>query len=220
MWYPSNSDCPHDMSESEATPLQVDYKPDPNTQFYYPDLSGSNCRRGRNYPMWMALYPKHYLYTTPDQCCEEWYPNNGNCPQVEDDGVQEGHYWVVDEAFYPNFKGDYCAQGNSYPEWMADPMNKDTHLFQTGRDCCVMWFPEMAAECESNIVTVIDGHQVGGPDVTGTWYPSLNGHFVCIDGTPPSWMTASKGYEDAYVFDSHSECCKAHWCDPQRDMFP
>ena len=70
------------------------------------------------------------------------------------------------------------------------------------------------------IVTVIDGKQIGGPDVTGTWYPSLNGFFQCVDGTPPVWMTASVGYSDAYVFDSHAECCKAHWCEPQRDMFP
>ena len=168
----------------------------------------------------MMLSPKHYLYATPEQCCEVWYPAAGsNCPMAEDDGVQEGHYWVVDEAFYPNFKGDGCSQGNSYPEWMSDPMNRETHLFQNGKDCCDTWFPDETAECQSKIVTVIDGKQIGGPDVTGTWYPSLNGFFQCIDGTPPSWMTASEGYSDAYVFDSHAECCKAHHCKAQENLF-
>jgi len=99
-------------------------------------------------------------------------------------------------------------------------MNRDTHLFVTGKECCDKWFPDTTTECQSNIVTVMNGLQVGGPDVTGTWYPSMNGNFECIDGTPPSWMTQSDGYKEAYVFDSHAECCKAHACDPQRDMFP
>lgn len=209
-WYPNRPDCP---DTSPTTPQQVDYKPDPNQQFYYPHLSQSNCWVGRNYPMWMALYPKHYLYQTADECCSKWYPSSPNCPLPGNDGVQEGYYWIVDEAFYPNFQGDYCAQGNSYPEWMADPMNRDTHLFKTGKECCDMWFPQETSACQTSIVTVMDGKQIAGPDVTGTWYPSLNGHFECIDGTPPAWMTSSDGYIDAYVFDSNAECCKAHWCE-------
>ena len=166
--------------------------------------------------MWMKLSPKHYLYRTPEDCCTQWYPAEASCPRAEDDGVQEGFYWQVDEAFYPNFKGDNCANGNSYPEWMAEAMNRDTHLFKTGKECCDAWFPARTIECQGGIVTVIDGKQTAGPDVSGTWYPSLTAPFVCIDGTPPVWMTASEGYKEAYVFDSHSECCKAHPCDAQR----
>ena len=167
--------------------------------------------------MWMKLFTKHYLYQTPEECCEKWYPSEPNCPLPGDDGVQEGFYWQVDESFYPNWSGDFCAKGNSYPEWMADPMNRDTHLFPSAKECCDTWFPKETAECQRKVATVIDGKQIGGPNVKGTWYPSLNGRFECIDGTPPAWMTASDGYKDAYVFDSHAECCKAHWCDPQRD---
>lgn len=98
-------------------------------------------------------------------------------------------------------------------------MNRDTHLFKTGKECCDAWFPARTTECQAGIVTVIDGKQTNGPDVKGTWYPSLNGHYECNDGTPPAWMTANDGMKAAYVFDSHSECCKAHWCEPQRDMF-
>lgn len=32
--------------------------------------------------------------------------------------------------------------------------------------------------------------------------------------TPPVW-TASEGNKEAYGFDSHSECHKAHYCEPQ-----
>ena len=205
---------------SATTPFQLDYNPDVSLQFYYPNLSESNCRFGRNYPMYMKNSPRHYLYTTPDECCSVWYQDGPSCVQAEDDGVQEGFYWIVDEAFYPNFNGDWCAQGNSYPEWMSDVTERNTHLFMTGQECCDLWFPDKTAKCQSNIVTVIDGHQIAGPDVTGTWYPSLNGIFQCINGTPPSWMTASEGYEEAYVFDSRSECCKAHWCQAQRNQIP
>lgn len=170
--------------------------------------------------MWMSLYTKQFLYQTADECCKVWYPSSTDCPLPGNDGVQESYYWLADEAFYPNFQGDYCANGNAYPEWMADPMNRDTHLFKTGKECCDTWFPEETSDCQNRIVTVIGGEQTNGPDVTGTWYPSLNGHFQCIDGTPPGWMTASDGYSDAYVFDSHAECCKAHWCEPQRAIFP
>ena len=56
---------------------------------------------------------------------------------------------------------------------------------------------------------------MGGPGAPnfnpGTWYPSLNGKYECIDGDPPGWMLA-EGYKDEYVFDSHAECCKAHYC--------
>ena len=155
MWYPNRSDCPE--VASPTTPQQVDYKPDASKQFYYPHLSESKCRFGRNYPMWMKQSPKHYLYTTPEECCSTWYPNDSNCLMAGDDGVQEGFYWQVDDAFYPNFKGDHCAKGNSYPEWMADPMNRDTHLFKTGEECCDIWFPQNTVNCQNNIVTVIDG---------------------------------------------------------------
>ena len=99
-------------------------------------------------------------------------------------------------------------------------MNRDTHLFTTGKECCNIWFPRDTDEYQMKIATVIDGKQIVGFVATGIWYPSLNGRFECINQTPPSWMTASEGYIDAYVFDSHAECCRAHWCEPQREMFP
>ena len=166
------------------------------------------------------MAPKFYLYTSAEECCSKWYPEEPACPMAEDDGVQEGYYWIVDFAFYPNFKGDGCAKGDSYPEWMADPLNIEKHLFQSAKECCDMWFKEETAHCQDNIITVMGGAQVAGPNVQGTWYPSLDGHYNCIDGTPPTWMTANRGYKEAYVFDSHAECCKAHWCSAQRDMFP
>ena len=148
--------------------------------------------------MWMKLSPKHYLYRTPEDCCSQWYPAESSCPRAEDDGVQEGFYWQVDQAFYPNFKGDNCAQGNSYLKWTAEEMNRDTHLFKTGKECCDVWFPARTTECQGGIVTVIDGKQTAGPVVTGTWYPSLTAPFVCTNGTPPAWMTASEGYKEVY----------------------
>lgn len=214
-WYPAKDDCPY--TESETTPKQVAYKPYASQGYFYPHLSASNCRFGRNYPMWMDLSPKHYLYTTPDECCSMWYPNTSDCPLKEDDGVQEGYFWIVDVAFYPNWKGDLCAHGNDYPEWMADPTQKENHIFKTAKECCELWFPSESANCQDKIVETNTGKQVGGPPNYngGTWYPSMNGKYLCLDGTPPKWMNQD-GYRDEYVFDSHAECCKAHYCEDIR----
>jgi len=151
--------------------------------------------------MWMDLSPKHYLYTTPEQCCSTWYPNESNCPMPEDDGVQEGHFWVVDGAYYPNFKGNWCAHGNDFPEWMADPTQRETHLFKTAQECCELWFPSKSAECQDNIIESSYGEQIGGPPNynNGTWYPSLDGTYKCLDETPPpEWMT-EEGFQDEYI---------------------
>lgn len=214
-WYPAKDDCPY--TESETTPKQVAYKPYASQGYFYPHLSASNCRFGRNYPMWMDLSPKHYLYTTPDECCSMWYPNTSDCPLKEDDGVQEGYFWIVDVAFYPNWKGDLCAHGNDYPEWMADPTQKENHIFKTAKECCELWFSSESANCQDNIVETNTGKQVSGtPNYNGgTWYPSMNGKYLCLDGTPPKWMNQD-GYRDEYVFDSHAECCKAHYCEDIR----
>lgn len=159
-------------------------------------------------------YDRHYLYTTPDECCSNWYPAHGRrCPMTEDDGVQEGYFWVVDEAYYPNFQGDGCAKGNDYPEWMQDPTQREAHIFKTAKDCCDLWFPAETTRCQNTIVKTNTGQQVGGPPDRngGTWYPSLNGKYQCLDGDPPAWMKQD-GYKDEYVFASHAECCKAHYC--------
>ena len=171
------------------------------------------CRFGRNYPMWMKMSPKHYLYTTPEECCDLWYPGEFNCPMAEDDGVQEGYFWLVDEAFFPNWKGDGCGYGNDYPEWMADPTQAKAHLFQTAEECCDLWFPSHSAHCQNTIVYSSVGTQTGGPPNynNGTWYPTLTSPYECLDGTPPGWMVA-EGYKPHYVFDSHAECCQAHYC--------
>lgn len=48
------------------------------------------------------------------------------------------------------------------------------------------------------------------------WFPNLD-NFTCIEGVPPPWM-ATEGYEDEYVFPSHAECCKAHYCEDIRGV--
>ena len=162
--------------------------------------------------MWMKLSPKHYLYTTPEECCSTWYPKESACPLKEDDGVQEGYFWIVDHAFFPNWKGNWCASGNDYPEWMADPTQRDTHLFKTAKECCDLWFPSETAKCQNNIAVSSVGN-----NNPGTWYPSLNGKYQCLDGDPPEWMKM-EGYKDEYIFDSHAECCKAHYCQDIRGV--
>lgn len=143
MWYPSDDDCPH--VDTKTTPDQVDIAEDPNKGYFYPHLSENNCRFGRNYLHWMKNYPKHYLFQSAEECCAAWYPNESNCPMAIDDGVQEGHFWITDFAYYPNWDGAGCAVGNSWPEWMDDPMNRDTHLFQTAKEVCYL-------VCQRNIL--------------------------------------------------------------------
>ena len=116
------------------------------------------------------------------------------------------------DPFYPSFQGGFCVRGHTWPDWMGEPMHRETHLFETGEECCATWFPHDSSACRNNIV-VMDGTLIVDSDERGTWHPSLNGRFECINGIPPAWMVATEGYSDAYVFDTHAECCKAHWCD-------
>ena len=156
--------------------------------------------------MWMNLSPEHYIYTTAEECCHTWYPSNENCPLLDDDGEQDGFFWIVDGAFFPNWKGNWCAQGNDYPEWMSDPTQRDTHLFKTAKACCDLWFPHESLKCQANIAT---SNKVLAPTL-GMWYPMLSKH-ECVFGDPEEWMK-QPGYGAYYIFDSHAECCKAHYC--------
>mmetsp|Transcript_15776 Transcript_15776/g.32987 ORF Transcript_15776/g.32987 Transcript_15776/m.32987 type:complete len:657 (-) Transcript_15776:54-2024(-) len=208
-WYPNRLDCP-DLTAT--TQNGVEENPYPVTGYFYPHMVDSNCRFGRNYPQWMVqeMYIKHYLYTTPEECCSMWYPSSYNCPSTPDDGVQDGKYWIVDAAYYPNWKGNYCALGNTYPEWMADPMNRDWHLFDSAKDCCEKWFPHNPVECEINVAISYNGSD--GSSSSKRWYPTTY-PFKCleVDDNTPRWMQ-QEGYLQYYIFDSHAECCKAHYC--------
>ena len=97
---------------------------------------------------------------------------------------------------------------------MSAPEQRDTHLFESARDCCELWFKSQSTLCQDTIVYTSVGMQLSGPAnrYAGTWYPSLNGKYLCLDGEPPSWMQA-EGYADEYVFDSHAKSCKAHYCE-------
>ena len=97
---------------------------------------------------------------------------------------------------------------------IIDPTQRDTHLFETAEDCCNLWFPSKSTECQDNIIEPGDEPSTDPPS---TWYPSLNGQYLCSEGTPPTWM-AAEGYKDEYVFDSHAECCKAHFCEDLRGV--
>lgn len=216
-WYPKKANCPH--VESETTPNQVAYKPNVSEGYFYPHMSDLNCRFGRNYPMWMSFSSKHYLFTSASECCSRWYPNRHDCPLQEDDGVQAGPFWIVDGAFYPNWRGNWCAQGNDYPEWMSDPTQAATHLFRTADECCMTWFSSEFEACRNNIVRTSGGKQIGGPAGynPGRWHPALDGgaHRCVDDPPPPEWMN-QKGYKSEYVFDSHAECCQAFQCEDVR----
>jgi len=215
LWYPARTDCP-DMSE--PTEGDVDENPYPVQGHFYPHLDESNCRFGRNYPQWMAqeLFVQSYLYTTPDECCSTWYPAAGDCPLGPDDGVQVGKYWQSDVHFYPSWKGDWCSVGKNYPEWMADPTKINTHLFDSGIDCCSTWFPDQVVECETNITTDDDEEE---EEEAKEWYPTLAWPFACSsDGNIPSWMLMT-GFQQYYIFDSHSACCKAHYCATTSSLF-
>mmetsp|Transcript_41266 Transcript_41266/g.75496 ORF Transcript_41266/g.75496 Transcript_41266/m.75496 type:complete len:244 (-) Transcript_41266:85-816(-) len=219
MWYPAREDCP-DLSD--PTERDVIEKPYAVKGYFYPHESDMNCRFGRNYPQWMAqkLYIQDYLYTTPEECCTTWYPAAGeSCPLGPDDGVQGGTYWQTDVAFYPNWKGNWCNVGNDYPEWMADPMNIDTHLFDSGAECCEHWYPDQVLECETNVIATHNGKRTDGKEESGEWHPTLAYPYDCTnDVNIPSWML-QQGYKQYYVFSGKSECCKAHYCSSMSSLF-
>ena len=43
------------------------------------------------------------------------------------------------------------------------------------------------------------------------WYPQTYPYDCINDGNTPEWMLQT-GYKQYYVFDSHAECCAAHYC--------
>ena len=132
-----------------------------------------------------------------------------------DDGVQEGRYWQSDVKYYPNYKGNWCNVGNDYPEWMADPVHINTHLFDSATGCCSVWFSDEVAECEVNVIATNNGSPIGGGDDDEDpekWYPTLVYPYICLnDGNIPDWML-QEGYEQYYVFKSKPACCKAFYC--------
>lgn len=226
-WYPARTDCP-DLSR--PTERSVNEKPYPVKPYFYPHQSESNCRFGRNYPQWMAqeMYVGDHLYQTPEECCNVWYPESGsNCPLGPDDGVQEGRYWQSDVFFYPNWKehskGNWCNVGNDYPEWMADPVNVDSMLFDSALECCEAWFDDSVLDCELNVTATVDGKPVDGeeeePEEPQEWYPTLAWPYECVsDGTPPQWMTQA-GFRNYYVYESKAACCKAYYCASAPTLF-
>lgn len=213
MFYPARTDCP-DLSDS--TERDVNERPYPVKPYFYPHQTDSNCRFGRNYPQWMAQaqYVQDHLYTTPDECCDSWYPGAGDCPLGPDDGIQEGRYWQSDLYFYPSWKGNWCNVGNDYPEWMADPSNNDQHLFDSALSCCQAWFSNDILECEMNVIAT-PANELEPEE----WYPTLVWPYECVsDGNVPSWMTMP-GFKDYYVFESQAACCKAYYCASASTLF-
>ena len=166
---------------------------------------------------WMAQaqYSQDYLYTTPDECCSKHYPSVSSCPLGPDDGVQEGKYWQSDVYFYPNWKGSWCNFGNDYPQWMASKENRDNLLFETAADCCSSWFSDQQIDCEFKVIATADGKPIDGYTEAEEWFPLQAWPYMCVkvdeENVVPSWMLAT-GYKNYYVFDSRSECCKAHHC--------
>lgn len=219
MWYPARENCPDLSDPTERDVIETPY---PVKGYFYPHETESNCRFGRNYPQWMAqaLYLQDYLYTTPDECCAKWYPGaGGNCPLGPDDGVQEGSYWQSDVAFYPNWKGEWCNVGNDYPEWMADPTNIESHLFDSALACCQIWYADKVFECETNVIATNNGNPTDGEHESGEWYPTLAWPYDCVDdGEIPSYML-QLGYKQYYVFAGKAECCKAHYCSSMPSLF-
>ncbi len=122
-----------------------------------------------------------------------------------------------------------------------DPMNRDWHLFDSAKACCEEWFPYNSVECEMNVVKSYNGvsqhhffksffyrrslliirnnifvkngsQSDGSSSSSKRWYPTTY-PFKCleVDGNTPAWMQ-QEGYRQYYIFDSHAECCKAHYC--------
>lgn len=208
-WYPGREDCP-DLSK----PTETDINGNPETAdgYWYPNTGEGSCQFGRNYPQYMALegYEQHYLFITPDECCSKFYPDasEDDCPMGPDDGVQSGRYWKSDVYFYPNYDGDWCVEGEIYPEWMADPQYKETHLFGTANTCCEVWFSNDVLECEASIEAT-DKEE----EPKKNWYPTLSYPYECKSDIEniPGWMVGT-GFKGFYVFDSKPACCKAYYC--------
>ena len=97
-------------------------------------------------------------------------------------------------------------------EWMAAPVNRDTHLFDSALACCQTWYSDQVSDCEANVIATNNGNAVDGDFESGEWYPTQAWPFDCVnDGNVPTWMTLP-GYRKTYVFSGKAECCKAHYC--------
>ena len=88
-------------------------------------------------------------------------------------------------------------------------------LFETAADCCNSWFSDQQIDCEVKVIATADGKPIDGYTETEEWFPLQAWPYMCVkvdeENVVPSWMLAT-GYKNYYVFDSRSECCKAHHC--------
>lgn len=80
-------------------------------QYFYPDMDGKlNCVIGSGYKDWMLDFADHFLFTSPEPCCQKWYPASSDCPYNDTSTPNQLEYKhdVNQGYFYPHMDDSNC----------------------------------------------------------------------------------------------------------------
>lgn len=206
------------------------------TDHWFPDLINKrNCVFGKNYENWMQTegFGESYLFVQPDDCCEKWFPGQGNCPdtgaavnpEAEDEAWQSNPH-PMKNYFFPDYDVNNCGYGRDYPAWMGASAYEKHYLFMTGPECCDRFFPTVGGcpyENESTNTqsgyywTSYQDEKKNGDKMpikyNHTFYPDIQAG-TCVNGTDhPEWMASDVDYQRLYLFKGLEGCCNQWFTD-------
>ena len=189
--------------------------------------------RGNNYENWMQErdFREYYLFKTPDDCCEKWYPNRRDCPETDSRAANpeaEDEPWhsapySVKNYYFPDFSVNNCGFGRDYPAWMGTNAYEKTYLATEGHECCDRFFPT-ASNCPYEHTVQNDYYWTNYEDniynlddmpirYNHTYYPDVHAN-TCVNGTDfPSWMNSDVDFSRLYIFKTLEGCCNKWFTD-------
>eukprot|EP00970_Alexandrium_tamarense_P014662 scaffold4240_cov212-Alexandrium_tamarense.AAC.6 len=99
---------------------------------WYPqmhDPKATSCKKDTNYPSYMKLDPKRWLFPEADDCCKSFYFWDSDCVQKS---VASSKRW------YPEFTGiGGCKDDDNAPQFMKA---YDSYFVDTLETCCETYF--------------------------------------------------------------------------------
>lgn len=161
-------------------------------KLFYPDwVNFDKCVNDGWQPPFM-MRPENkdgYLFTTRQECCNEWFSNDPNC--------NESNTNV--EKYYPIIGGEnICAKKK-----MSDFKDGEIFRYNSLEECCVKKFPHAKEEC-------CESSGMGGCPLTGTvvWMPMWGSD---LNKCEERSQEALAPHEIAHANGSEADCCEAHY---------
>jgi len=152
---------------------------------YYPDIGiggTNNCVKDNCYDDWMDAddtYRQYYLFdtTTPNSCCNMWYPGKQDCPGGASVTKNGGIPDITVAWYNPQVDGGNCVTSKyiDSPEYMRQPGYPEHYLFDntTYAACCSAFAPtKNSTECPNLTWTKAGG--TAGAVAAAVVYPDCN----------------------------------------------